>query len=117
MPCMSTLFLYLTSSFECYVYFGNPCPLAFSRVRFHNKYILPGILCRGIGIGLQDEIKAPIGLIIDDHLRILHGQLSYLCTDRFTVDRLTVGVTFGPGQGNEQDIWHRVHGEELDVHL
>ena len=71
----------------------------------------------GSGIGLQDEIKAPIGLIIDDHLRRLHGQLSYLCTDRFTVDRLTVGVTFGPGQGNEQDIWHRVHGEELDVHL
>lgn len=29
---------------------------------FTNTYILPGILCRGIGIGLQDEIKVELHL-------------------------------------------------------
>ena len=64
MRCMLTLFLYVTSSFECCEDSGNPCPLAFPMQKWKDlkkrrtaSSILPGILCRRIGIGLQDEIK------------------------------------------------------------
>src|SRR5580704_895881 len=37
---MSTLFLYVKSSFDCYVYFGNPCPLAFPMQNWCQTYSL-----------------------------------------------------------------------------
>src|ERR1700722_1489163 len=59
---MSTLFLYVKSSFDCYVYFGNPCPLAFPMQNWCQTYSLSpptgnSQVRGGGGLGLRSAIE------------------------------------------------------------